>query len=164
VSQYFKIVLLIILLSVATAGCTEVHQTSSDGPEMPAPEVIPDGSSSNEGENMDFETVDPGSLEGSLKEQFGGHQADQGMLITEDSGYKYVFVSAGRKPTDGYYIRVGSLIGFEKLIMLNALLYSPCETDNVEAVATYPSLLIRIPADEREVILFLTDTRNTYLG
>lgn len=40
-------------------------------------------------------------------------------MIIEDSGYKYILVSAGRKPTDGYYISVDSLVGFEKLIVLD---------------------------------------------
>ena len=164
-SQYFKLCFLILLFFVTTTGCAAADQANSDeGQEIPVSEEVPDVASSNEWEDMVFERVEGNSLEGNLKEKLGGDQVEQGMRVIEDSGYKYILVSAGRKPTEGYYIRVGSLVGFKKLIVLNALLYSPCETDLVESIATYPSLLIRIPADEREVILFLTDTRNTYLG
>jgi hypothetical protein len=162
VSHYCKLYFLVLLLMVTTMGCAAGNQVD-DGPEM-VPEEIPDGRPSNDWEDMAFETVDQDNLQGNLKEKFYGDHFEQKMMIAEDSGYKYIFVSAGRKPTAGYSIRVGSLVGFEKLIVLNTLLYSPCESDTVETIATYPTLLIRIEADDREVIHFLTDTRNTYLG
>ncbi len=119
---------------------------------------------SGECENIEFEIIDRRTLEGHLKEKLGGSQPEQGMTIVEEGGYKYILVSAGRKPTAGYSVTVGSLLGYEDAIVLNALLNSPGAGDMVAQVITYPALLIRIPADERKVILYLTDTRNTYQG
>ena len=118
----------------------------------------------NDGENMDFETIDLRTLEGYLKEKLGGDHPEQGLITVEDGGYKYILVSAGQKPTAGYSVAVESVLGYEDSIAINARLYSPGPEDMVATVITYPSTLIRIPADERGVILFLKDAKAISLG
>ena len=118
----------------------------------------------NDGENMDFEKIDIRTLEGCLKEKLGGDHPEQGLVTVEDGGYKYILVSAGQKPTAGYSVDVKSVLGYHDSITINARLYSPAPEDMVATVLTYPSTLIRIPADEREVFLFMKDAKAISFG
>ena len=138
----------------------DIKPSSENEEQNTSLDCIPVETPSDDYKNIEFEIIDPESLEGELKEEFGCNQPEEGKVVVEYDGYKFILVSAGRKPTGGYSIIVGSLEGYEKHIVLQALLYSPGEDDDVKQAPSYPSLLIKIPADDREVIVFLSDVRS----
>ncbi len=154
--------LFMIILSIIMVGCTPDTKPSveSDEQQNNGLVCIPFEKHSDDYENIEFEIINPESLEGELKEKLGCDQPEEGKIVFEHGGYNFILVSAGRKPTGGYSIVIGSLEGYENHIVLDALLYSPAEDDDVKQKPSYPSLLIKIPADEREIIVFLSDVRS----
>ena len=164
--RFPALLLSILLLFTLTAGCAAGPSPPPDhgGDPGPPPGEPPCEEPDASCEPMDFEVLDRESLPGDLVARLGGSRPDPGMLTVQEGGYTYISVSAGRKPTDGYSVRVADLTAYPEAIVLNTLLFSPCETETVAEEATYPSVLIRFPADEREVIHFSSDTRDPLHG
>ncbi|MHB1420593.1 MAG: protease complex subunit PrcB family protein [Bacillota bacterium] len=70
------------------------------------------------------------------------------LIINED---EYVLLSAGEKPTGGFSIEEFQLNGLADEIQVAASLRAPGAEDIVTQALTYPHLLVKIKADQRQL-------------
>lgn len=108
---------------------------------------------------IEYETIDVNSQE------FSELYSDSEFAAWYDESYKkeglysfdaeedcYLLLSAGEKKTGGYSIDDIVLEGTESNIKVTASLHVPTEGSQVTQALTYPHVLLRIPADEREYV------------
>ncbi len=65
---------------------------------------------------------------------------------------RYLLLSAGEKPTAGYFLEDLVLVATEKEIEVKARLHVPGEGEIVAQVITYPHILVRILEDGRQLV------------
>ncbi|ADL08714.1 protease complex subunit PrcB family protein [Thermosediminibacter oceani] len=75
----------------------------------------------------------------------------EGFHAFDGKGKKYILVSAGEKPTGGYSVEVLSVTGRQDDLYLQGRVKAPAKDQMVTQVITYPSVLISVPVDERQV-------------
>jgi hypothetical protein len=94
---------------------------------------------------LDFEILEPGSLEGKeLVKWYDANSKNEGINIFAFGEWQYVLVSAGEKPTGGYEMRVDSLTQMsEDTVYVYAQLIAPAKDAVVTQALTYPNALLR---------------------
>ncbi len=115
------------------------------------------GSEAEAGSAIDFEVVDPyeadseiGDWYEELKEIKGVHRLDKG-------DYTYILVSEGEKPSGGYDLEINSATASNDTIKVEAVFTSPQPDAMTITIITYPSELIRIKQDTRDVELVMEE-------
>lgn len=104
--------------------------------------------------DIDFEVIGSDALtDSSLEEWYNKNNNKEGVTSFDFKEHKYILVGAGEKPTGGYSVEVTSVVGKEDSILVNAKVNSPKADEMVTEALTYPSTLIRISKDSRNVVL-----------
>lgn len=104
--------------------------------------------------DINFEVMGSDALtDSSLEEWYNENNNKKGLSTFDFKEHKYVLVGAGEKPTGGYSVEVTSVVGKEDSILINAKVNAPKADEMVTEAITYPSTLIRIPKDSRNVVL-----------
>ena len=86
-------------------------------------------------------------------EWYEGLLDEKGIYRLDLGDYTYILVTEGERPTGGYTLEVTSVTTDSDKILVSTTFTSPPEDAMVITVITYPSTLIRIPLDERDVEL-----------
>jgi len=104
--------------------------------------------------DIDFELIDSDTLtDNSLKEWYDENNNKKGLSFLDFKEHKYILVGAGEKPTGGYSVEVISVVGKEDSIIVNAKVNAPKADEMVTEAITYPSILLRVSKDSRNVVL-----------
>jgi hypothetical protein len=106
---------------------------------------------------IDFEALDPYSdeAEPDVLEWFEEFKQEKGIHRLNKGEYTYILVSDGEKPSGGYDLQVTTISVKGDAIQVGATLTSPPAGAMVITVITYPSALVRIPQDGRDLQLVL---------
>lgn len=115
------------------------------------------GKQAEAGSSIDFEEINlyAGGEDPELIQWYEGYMQEEGIHRLDKGDYTYILVSAGEKPTGGYILEVTEVSAGDDIIDVDAKLTSPPKDGFVITVITYPSALIRIPQDARELNLVL---------
>jgi len=149
--KHFFVTALLLLAAVTLAGCALSGEPAKKNElvlgELPYTTIeIP---------SDEFDALN----EGDFAAWYESHYQVEGahyLTIGED---RYVLISAGEKPTAGYYLEDIIFEGTETNIITTASLHRPGEDEMAATVITYPHALLRIPEDGRPMDLCpLTDT------
>lgn len=134
------VVLVLSLALLGLAGCTYLV-----------------GRQAEAGSSVDFEEIDPYAegLDEEIQEWYEESMQEEGIHRLNKGGHTFILVSAGEKPTGGYELTITSVTAGEDVLKVGANLTSPPADAMVITVITYPSALIRIPEDARELDLVL---------
>lgn len=137
----------ILLFSIVALGCS----SQGAGPkEEKKPGVVM-------GE-LAYETIKISSpefekiMKGAFAEWYQKNHKIEGLHSYTLDADRYLLLSAGEKPTGGYYLENLTLTGREKEIEVKAQLRSPQPGEYVTEALTYPHLLIRIKEDGRQLV------------
>jgi len=136
------LVSLLVVVSVVVAGCSIAGAVDEDTQPVTG--------------RMEYEIVDVSSAEltqGELAEWYDTHHVKRGLHSFTAGDYLYILLSAGEKPTGGYALEDLVLYGTETEIEVTANLRCPGEDEMVTQALTYPHLLVRIPDDDRHLVL-----------
>lgn len=137
-------ILLALLLSAAVAGCS-----ATDGDE---------GDGDRAGEELIYVVIDPQSEEfealyqGDFKQWYDSTFDVDGLHSFVQDGQRYLLVSAGERPSGGYWLEDLVLTGTEEEIEVTVRLRVPAPGEQVTEALTYPHLLVRIPDDGRQLV------------
>lgn len=99
---------------------------------------------------FDYEIIEEDVLEEeATKEWYEENKENYGFYTYAISDQeKYLLVSAGEKRTGGYSLEIEGVNELSQMISFNINLNEPSEDDMVTQAITYPSLLVKITADE----------------
>lgn len=136
--------LLALLLAAAVAGCGRTDGDEGDGDRA--------------GEELSYEVIEPQSAEfdalyqGDFKQWYDSAFEVGGLHSFVQEGQRYLLVSAGERPTGGYWLEELVLVGTEEEIEVTVRLRVPAPGEFVTEALTYPHLLVRIPDDGRQLV------------
>ncbi len=104
--------------------------------------------------DISFEVVGSDALtDSSLEEWYNKNNNKEGLSSFDFKEHKYILIGAGERPTGGYSVEVTSVVGKEDSILVDAKVNAPKADEMVTDAITYPSALIRISKDSRNVEL-----------
>ena len=109
-------------------------------------------------EEISYEIIDPQLSEfadlyqGELKQWYDSTFEVDGLHSFVKDDLRYLLVSAGERPSGGYWLEDLLLAGTEKEIKVTARLRVPAPGEPVTEAITYPHLLVRIPDDGRRLV------------
>ncbi|MDR5659433.1 protease complex subunit PrcB family protein [Serpentinicella sp. ANB-PHB4] len=130
-----KLSFILMIITFFLTGC-EINTTSS---------VIGD---------IPFEVVTTRSIENeAVLRWYERSRKEEGAFKFDDEEYTYILISAGERRTGGYSLNTMSITGDNKHLNVKAKLIEPLPSSMVVQVITYPSQLVRIEKDNREVVL-----------
>lgn len=98
--------------------------------------------------SSEFEKLYQGEFAGWYDEN---HKVE-GLHSFTDGKERYLLLSAGEKPTGGYYLENLVILGREKEIEVKAKLHAPGKDEIVTMAFSYPHLLVRIAEDGRQLV------------
>lgn len=129
-----SVFLLLALLAMLFAGC---------GEKVSKPEKIKDIEYT-----VQEESQVPEELLAKMKEK----QKEPFQMTYETEGYMYIAKGFGTQATSGYSIRVLELYEAVEGIVFSAELLGPAKDEPVLQVETYPSIVIKIPDLDMDVL------------
>jgi len=98
--------------------------------------------------SAEFEKLYQGEFAGWYDEN---HKVE-GLHSFTDGKERYLLLSAGEKPTGGYYLENLVILGREGEIEVKAKLHVPGKDEKVTMAFSYPHLLVRIAEDGRQLV------------
>ncbi|MDD3223018.1 MAG: protease complex subunit PrcB family protein [Clostridia bacterium] len=94
--------------------------------------------------NIDFTVINPEELPEEIREMIEERQKEDFQMAYHDGSYSYIIVGYGQQETSGYSIQVKDVYQGENGIWVDTNLIGPEKSETVEAVPSYPYVVIKI--------------------
>ncbi len=138
--KMFICIAVLLITSAVLTGCASPDATRAVVGEMDYKVInIP---------SPEFEKL----YEGDFADWYSTNYMVEGMHTFTRDNNLYMLISAGEKPTGGYYLEDLTVEGKENEIEVNVRLHAPGIDEMVIQALTYPHILVYMPEDEREII------------
>ena len=102
--------------------------------------------------DVNYEIIDYFNLSETLRQCYDLSTCKNTRLIYEDEGYQYLIICYGPMSTTGYSIEVNALYETKNTIIIDTTLKGPSKQDYVEEKESSPTMVIRIPKQEKLII------------
>lgn len=132
--------LLVIALMFTLTACDDVVKPNGKDGDKPSPN-----------KQVVYEIIAEEKLPEALKAWYLEKYKLEGIHVEKHEGKQYVILSAGEKPTGGFRIDNVTLTPVDTIIKVTAELVVPGPDDMVTQALTYPSVLIEMEADDRQL-------------
>lgn len=102
--------------------------------------------------DLEYTVLEEGNVPKELLEKIKEKKREPFEMTYESEGYLYIAKGYGVQPTSGYSVRVLEVYEAEPGIVFSGELLGPGKEEPVLQVETYPYIVIKLQAMDREVI------------
>lgn len=141
-------IIVAILLVMALPACSLTQVAPSPGPKPVIGDITP------QAVYLGLSDVEKIS-DSKVKDWYQSSHKKPGLHSQASGVDQYLLISAGEQRTAGYFIDGIRVTGEEKGLRVTAKLFGPDKESVVAQVITYPHVMVRIPADKRDLVFSL---------